>query len=175
MKTRDQLYGERAADVFRCITSYHCIKKDQLARIFPEKAPQFDNLLGYLLRQERIFHSPDNADIFFDSPEMEVDRDMLSAIYVLCDFAERAEYHSAGEYPVKLLFFAEEEMYEVIVVPNGKETLMNCTVTEQNEDGKRLVVVEDILQADCIDIPNVAAFCTVDLKSGQVEYYTLEE
>lgn len=175
MKTREQLYGKEASEVVRCITSYHCISREQLMRIFPKITAQLDNLLTYLLRQGRIHHDPEGADIFFDKPEMEVDRDMLSAICVLCDFVERSEYHSVGEYPVKLLFFADGELYEVVAVPHGKETLINCMLAEKDEGSKRLVIVDDIEQSDEIDIPNTAAFCTVDLVSATVEYYTLEE
>ncbi len=175
MKTREQIYGKEAAEIIRCVSSFHCVRRDQLKRIFPESGDKLDILLTYLLRQERIYHAPDKADIFYDSPEMETDTEMLSAISVLCDFAERAEYFSVGEYPVKIFFFADGELYDVLVVPPGKEALVNCAAREQKEDSQCLVIVEDIEQAEKIDIPNIAAFCTVDVQSGEVEYYKLEE
>ena len=48
-----------------------------------------DNLLGYLVKQGRVFYSP-QIDIYYDSPDFETDWEMLSALWVLADFADLA-------------------------------------------------------------------------------------
>ena len=94
MKTREQLYGKEAASLLRDISNYHCIRHEQIYRLYPDKDKAvMDNLLFYLTKQGRIFYDQP-ADIFCDSPDLEVDREMLAALWVLADFADRAEYHS---------------------------------------------------------------------------------
>ena len=77
MKTREQLYGKEAAGLLRDISSYHCIRREQVYRLYPDKDKAvMDNLLFYLTKQRRIFYDQP-ADIFCDSPDLEVDRQIL--------------------------------------------------------------------------------------------------
>ena len=85
MKTREQLYGKEAASLLRDISNYHCIRHEQIYRLYPDKDKAvMDNLLFYLTKQGRIFYDQP-ADIFCDSPDLEVDREMLAALWVLAD------------------------------------------------------------------------------------------
>ena len=79
MITREQIYGKEATEILRYVTTYHCITRNHLLRIYPDREKQIDNLLKYLLRQGRIFTSPNTADIFFDNSECPLDREMLAA------------------------------------------------------------------------------------------------
>ncbi len=100
---------------------------------------------------------------------------MLSALWVYADFADRAEYHSAGEFPVKILFFADATAFDIIYVPEGRETLINCASEQLDDESKRLVIVETVEQIDLLDIPNTAAYCLVNLHSGEIQYFTMED
>lgn len=175
MITREQIYGKEATEILRYITTYHCIARNQLLQIYPDREKQIDNLLKYLLRQGRIFTSPNSADIFFDNSECPIDREMLAALWVYADFSDRAEYHYAGEFPVKILFFADATAFDIIYVPKGKEALINCAAMRLDEDSKKIVIVEAVEQIDKLDIHNTTAFCLVDLHSGEIQYYTTEK
>lgn len=181
MITREQIYGKEATEILRFITTYHCIDRKHLLRIYPDKERQVDNLLKYLLRQGRIYTSPNTADIFFDNSECcsnpiaAMDREMLAALWVYADFADRAEYHSAGDFPVKILFFADATAFDIIYVPEGRETLINCASAQLDDESKRLVIVETVEQIDLLDIPNTAAYCLVNLHSGEIQYFTMED
>jgi hypothetical protein len=100
---------------------------------------------------------------------------MLAALWVYADFSDRAEYHYAGEFPVKILFFADATAFDIIYVPKGKEALINCAAMRLDEDSKKIVIVEAVEQIDKLDIPNTTAFCLVDLHSGEIQYYTTEK
>ena len=57
MKTREQLYGKEAAGLLRDISNYHCIRREQVYRLYPDKDKAvMDNLLFYLTKQGRIFY-----------------------------------------------------------------------------------------------------------------------
>ena len=51
MKTREQIYGKEAAALLRDITTYRCIKHQQLLKLYPGKERQIDSLLAHLVRQ----------------------------------------------------------------------------------------------------------------------------
>ena len=171
MKTREQLYNREASEILRNITTYHCILRQQLYRLYPAKKPEvIDNLLHHLTRQGRIFYDP-NRDWYHDGTEARVDMEMLAALWVLCDFIDRTEYHSAADFPVKLLFFAGCEVYSVSYIPTGKETLMEQALLQSGEEGgKRILIVEDTAQAKCLHLGDVAAYCTVS-GTGEIQYY----
>ena len=171
VKTREQLYGKEAACLLRDISSYHCIRRGQLYRLYPHKdRGVLDNLLGYLVKQGRVFYSP-RIDIYYDSPDFETDWEMLSALLVLADFADRAEYHSPDDFPVKIIFFADGEVYEVICVPPDKETLVEHALARSGEEGgRRILIVEGTEQIARLRVPGTAAFCTVS-GTGEIQYF----
>lgn len=174
MKTREQIYSREAAEILRDITTYHYIRHDQLLRLYPQKKQEvIENLLSYLVRQGRIFYEPDR-DWYHDGMEAHADTEMLATLWVLTDFIDKAEYHSATDFPVKLLFFAEGETYEVVSVPADKEALIEQALLQSGEEnGKRILIIEDTAQIERLHIADVAAYCIVS-GTGQIQYYKQE-
>lgn len=172
MKTRDQIYGQEAVGLLRNITAYHCIRHDQLLRLYPGRESVIENLLRYLVRQQRIFY---NAawDCYGDAPDCHEDRELTAALWVLLDFIEDVEYHSPDDPPVKLVFFANGEMYEIIYASPGREALLCHMLTAEDDTGRRLVIIEEEAQMQHLHIPHTAAYCMVD-KSGCVQYFRKE-
>lgn len=57
MKTRKELYGKDASAILRDITTYHCIKKEQIIRLRPGvKAEVVEKLLYHLQNNRRIYY-----------------------------------------------------------------------------------------------------------------------
>ena len=166
MKTRAEIYSKEAADMLRNITTYHYMRHDQLLRLYPGKEEKIDNLLSFFLRQGRIFR---------DGTEAHADNEMLAALWVLVDFIDRVDYHSSTDFPVKLIFIADGELYEVIYVETGGEALIEHAVAKQPDDAeKRIIIVESAEQIGKLNIPDVTAYCTVDMNTGAVQYYKQE-
>ena len=174
MKTREQFYRSDAERLLRDITTYHCMKGEQIKRIHVQKGDKVEKILAYLVKQGRIFYDAE-TDIYFDSPSMEVDRDMLMALWMLADFADKAEYHSTDTYPTEIVFFANGETYEIIYMPIGGESMIlhAINMSQDNFTGKRIFIVDNIEQIDKIDFEK-AFFATVDMNSGAIQYYKKE-
>lgn len=172
MRNREQIYGQEAAGLLRNITVYHCIRHDQLLRLYPGKEDVIENLLRYLVRQQRIFYNADR-DCYGDVPDCREDRELTAALWVLLDFIEKVEYHSPDDTPVKLVFFAESEVYEVIYVSPNKEAMWQHALSTGDESGRRLVIIEEEAQMQRLRIPHTAAYCMVD-KPGCVQYFRKE-
>ena len=175
MKTREQIYGNEAADLLRNIAMYKTLTEEQACRFYPGKGEAIKNLLAYLSRQRRIYRNPQNSRVSADATcDAKVDAGMLAAVWVLLDFIESVEYHSVGEYPVKICFFAGGELYEIIHVPQGQEVMMNHALAgSRDAPARRIIVVDNPEQIGAIHIPDVSGFCSVGA-GGNAQYYTLE-
>lgn len=173
MKTRAQSYGQEAACLLRDITMYRVMRKEQLLRLYPGKQEKVRNLISYLVRQGRIWEC---EEYFCAAPECarEVDLGLLAAVWVLADFIDRVEYHSVAEYPAKIIFFADGEIYEIIHAAQGKDTLLSYVLSSAGEHPSRyLVLVDDPGQIEQLQIPHASGYCTVS-PEGDVHYYQKE-
>lgn len=171
MKTRADIYGKDIAEVVRDITTYHHIRKDQLIRLFPDKGSKIENLLSILSKEGRIQYEPD-TEMYHDGTEAHPSYAMLKAIWVLADFIDKVDYHSSVDFPSTLIFIADSELYEVIYVEPDKEALLEhaLALTDHGAE-KRIVIVESAEQIGRLSIPDVTAFCTVDMETGTVQYF----
>ena len=108
--------------------------------------------------------------------EMEdsIDLGLSKAVWVRADFMEQVEYHSVSDYPAKIIFFADDEVYEIIYVEPGKEQLINQMLSTVKEvPPKYIILVEHPEQIAAIHTPNTGGYCTVS-SSGEVQYYQIE-
>ena len=118
MKTRAEIYGNEAADLLRIVTMYPGLSEHQLLCFHPGKEDKSTALLSHLVRQGRIFHN-DSGGYFPAGSPPKTDQALVRAVWILLDFIERADYHAPADFPVKLVFFADGELYEVAYAATG--------------------------------------------------------
>ena len=173
MKTREAIYSKEAAELLRIITTYKALSAAQVYRLFPGREKKTEAILAHLIRQGRVFYSPD-SDIVSASLESgnSPDANMIAAFWVLLDFLDKAEYHTTSDFPVKISFFSDGVMYDIIRVTPGQEALVVCAIDKEEcaDPPRRLIIVDDINMTAGISIPNTAGFCTVS-SDGAVDYY----
>lgn len=175
LKTREQIYGSEAAGLLRNIAMYKTLTEDQIRRFYPGKEAVIKNLLTHLVKQGRIYRNPEDKRVSASAEcDARIDYGLLAAVWVLLDFIDKVEYHAAGDFPVKISFFADGEVYEIIHVPYEHEALMNHALAgDEGTAARRIVLVDRPGQIGAIDIPNTTGFCSVDT-DGSVRYYKLE-
>lgn len=89
-------------------------------------------------------------------------------------YGAQVEYHSVSEYPAKIIFFADGEVYEIIYAEPGKEQLINQMLSTVKEvPPKYIVLIEQPEQIAGIHTPNTSGYCTVS-SGGEVQYYQIE-
>ena len=165
-----------------------------LHKLFPEKMHRFANMLavaltilfGLLLIYALImmivpqlinsvtalyFTARDNIGDFV---EWISKQEFIANNKKLLDFIEKVEYHSPDDTPVKLVFFADGEVYEVVYISPDKEAMLQHVLTTEDDSGRRLVIIEEEAQMQRLHIPHTAAYCMVD-QSGCVQYFRKEE
>ncbi len=173
MRTRENLYAKEAHELIRNITLYKTLTCEQVYRLFPGKESSIKNLLSVLIKQGRIFYNPDAGRLSANQEcDTTPDMAMIAAFWVLLDFIGRIEFHTASDFPVKISFFSNEELYEIINVPYGQEALISHALSVK-EDSRRIILVESQEQIESICIPGIAGFCSVD-PDGTTRYYKLE-
>ena len=107
MKTRGQIYSQEAVSLLRDISMYKALREGQLLRLYPKREGKMKGLLAYLVKQGRILQE---GDTYFASPGCvkHVDKGWMAAVWVLADFANRVEFHAVGNFPAKIIFFADD-------------------------------------------------------------------
>lgn len=173
MKTRGQIYSQEAASLLRDISMYQALREGQLLQLYPGKEAAVRNLLSYLRKQGRIVYED---GLYFMAPGRPdtIDWGLLAAVWVLLDFIDQVEYHCVGDYPAKLIFIADGEVYEIVHAEQGKETLLAHVMGRQEEDPPHyLVLVERPEQIGELELPNTCGYCTV-APNGDVQYYQKE-
>lgn len=173
MKTRGQTYSQEAASLLRDISMYKALREGQLLRLYPKREDKIENLLAYLVKQGRILRE---GDTYFASPGcvQHVDKGLMAAVWVLADFAERVEFHAVDDFPAKIIFFANDEVYQIVYAESGKETLLSQVMDRREDEPPHyLVLVDDPEQINGLELPNVCGYCTAS-PDGEVQYYQKE-
>ena len=174
MKNRAAIYQREAAEMLHNISLYPGLTEEQLCRFFPEKEATAKALLAHMLKEGRIFCAENGRYYANQEVRNGADKDLPRCVWVLLDFIDQVEYHTVGEFPATILFFANGELYEIVPIPQGKETMICQLLRQPPKDvGKRIVVVEDAAQIELLDIPQAVGFCTV-AENGTVGYYKEE-
>ena len=175
MYLRKDLYAKEASALLRIVTMYRVVLETQIYRFFPGKDEVIKKLLNNFVRQGRIEYCPDTRRYAAASDDLrQIDHSLQRAIWVLVDFIAKVEFHTPSDYPTKVVFFADSEMYEIIHIPFDSEILVRQALLQRGEfDGKRIIIVDVSEQIKNIDIPAVAGFCTVG-EDGSVQYYKFQ-
>lgn len=174
MKTRKEIYSNEAAEMLRCITIYHNIRKPQLIKLFPETKPDvIEKLIFHLQNNRRIFHNK-KTDIIYDNDEHNTNFETINCLWVLCDFIEKTDFHSSSDFPINLIFFSNDELYEISYVAENKEAIYEQAFNFLEATGKRIIVLENNEQISKLNIPDVTAYCTVNDETGEVKYFKSE-
>ena len=150
---------------------YPGLSVQQLQKFYPGKEDVTNSILSHLIRQGRIYYEQSCSGYFPALAAASKDKELTDAVWVLLDFLDHIEFHSVSDFPVKLIFFADGELYEVISIPSGQEPLLTHLLNQQKKgDGKRIIIVDNPGQIATLDIPFVSGFCTVT-SDGTINYY----
>lgn len=169
MKTRAEIYANEAADLLRIITIYPGLSETQLLHFHPGKEDAVKTLLSHLGRQGRIFHH-DSGRYFPAGSPPKADQALVRAVWILLDFIDQADYYAAADFPVKLVFFANGELYEVAYAAEGQEALVSHALKGNKGGSHRIILLDTPSQIPKIDCPGLSVFCTVSA-DGQTQYF----
>ena len=175
MKTRSEIYNKEAAEILRVVTTYKTLEEQQIFALFPNKQDAVKNLLTYFVKQGRLYFNSETKRYSIDEKcDENPDCTLIHAFWILLDFIDKVTYHTADDYPIKISFFTDGELYEIIHLSFEKEQLTLHILSETAKNGSRRIILMD--SAELIKdfgIANTSCYCTVDT-NGTVQYYKLE-
>ena len=169
--TRAEIFGNEAVQILREISMYPGISEQQLFRFHPGKKEHIKAMLTQLSKQGRIRQEADNSYYPSGVSNRAKDHSLIQAVWVLLDYLDRAEYYTASDFPVKIVFFVEGEAYEIICAMQGQEAMICQAVLRLKVGGgRRIVLIDTPEQIPALDFPNIVGYCTVSTE-GEVRYY----
>lgn len=174
MRHHSQERENHLSGITRLVSTYRAVTLEQACRLYPELTREKMKLLVRRLEKGgRLSHDP-AGDLLLCPGCSAPDPSVTKALWVLADFADSLTYHTIGEFPVTLTFYAGSDAYEVIHVPYGREALMNHALSLKEGAEKRLVVVDGTEQIPRLYFPGAVAFCTVT-DDGRVQYFKKQQ
>ena len=170
-------------EVKELIQRYNALYKSQLYEFFAKDGRErFVGKALKVLEKERNIYIHQELKIVAANEEAFAAREFgtLQCVWVLLGIMDqkKVEEHflaSKEEYPIRIIFVGDGEIYDVLYVPEADTGLVNNLFSRKRIEGcGHIVVVENPMQIPEIHIPDVVGFCTVK-EGGEVEYYRKNE
>lgn len=168
--------SETAGKVLEVVRQYNVMAYDQVCAFFPGEEKAAGRALRKLEKNRQVVRNPYTG--FYASSEFAYslkDDGTILCLWVLADLLGKkpVEGHYLAEkedYPVRIVFFSRQEVYDILYVGTGDVKLVNGLFSKSRRQGENhIVVVEEKSLIRQIEIPNVIGFCTV--QKGSVSYY----
>ena len=170
-------------EVKELIQKYNTLYKSQLYGFFAKDGrEQFVGRALKTLEKERDIYIDWERKLAAVNEEAYGAREYgtLQCVWALLGIMDqkKVEQHflaSKEEYPVRIVFVGDGEIYDILYVSEAEVSLTNSLFARKRIDGcGHIVVVENPEDIQEIQIPDAVGFCTVK-EDGEVEYYRKDE
>lgn len=166
-------------EVKELIQKYNALYKSQVYEFFAKDGrEQFVGKALKALEKERDIYINQEMKLIAVNEESYGAREYgtLQSVWALLGIMDqkKVEEHflaSREEYPVRIVFVGDGEIYDILYVSEAEVCVTNNLFARKRIDGcGHIVVVENPENIPEIQIPDVVGFCTVE-EDGKVEYY----
>lgn len=156
------------------ISEYKVCKLEQFDRYLYDKEPKIKKYIRDQMVKRNMMFISDGMCSAEPDWHRNYDAGMIKALWVMLDFCEESDYNSVANFPTKLRFSKDGDVYDVCVAEPGKENTINLFYGKFcNEPSKFIVVVEDKEQMMKLDFEGIIAYCIVN-DDGRIIYYRKE-
>lgn len=167
------------ADICQCsiekrlaelISEYGALRIDQIEKYLGMEREGMHRVIKSLVKKGRIIYEKD-SELIKAHNSILPDEKMISCFWVVLDFKDDWDFHYAGKYPLMIMMYTGDNVYEIYYCPLGDERAVTHAVNHFRESisAKTLIVVEEELQMQKIEVSE-AVFCTIT-EEGEVTYY----
>lgn len=167
------------AETRELVQKYHVLEKAQIYAYFALDGR--DHFVGKafkaLEKERQVFIHPE-LEVVAASEEAIAAKDLgtMKAVWVLVDVMKKkqVEEHfpaSKEEYPVRIVFYGEGEIFDILYISETEVTVVNNLFSRKKIDScGHIIVVENPDYISAIHIADVIGYCVVK-EGGEVEYY----
>lgn len=172
---------EMSGKVLDLLRKYNVMEQGQVEAFFPGERNGVIRAMKRLEKNRQIFRNPYTG--LFSSSEFAYslkDEGTIRALWVLADMVRKRQVEGhflaqKEDFPVRIVFFSGQEIYDILYVGAGDVKLVNGIYGKMRRpEGRHMVAVEDKELMGQIQIPDVVGFCLVR-ENGEVEYYRKRE
>ena len=168
---------ETAQTVLNFIRQYNVMKPEQMEAFFPGQEKAVVRALKKLEKTRQIYRNPYTGLIASSEFAYSLKDDgTIKCLWVLADMMGRKPvtgHYLAGkeDFPIRILFFSKEEIYDILYVGAGDLKLVNGMFLRSRRAGENhIIAVEDGNLMGDIAVPGTIGFCLVK-GDGRVEDY----
>lgn len=145
--------------IVNCLQRYHTLRREQLIKLIQYKGLDVAQRIIKGLEKKQIIIS-DGGSYFSADIKCSVDDDLIKAFWVLLEFSGRIEKnaHYKAHYPANIRFLSDNMQYEIIVIDDEKEYLLNMIFETERDSSPYeedipvyLIVIPDVDNVeDCV-------------------------
>jgi len=166
-------------EVLSLLKKYNVLYKRQLYAFFENNGQggSVGKALKALGKDNRIYQNPVTRMVAVNENSYAArEHGTLQAVWVLLSLMKqkKIEEHflaSREEFPARVVFVGDAEMYDILYIPESDVELANSLVARKKlESCIHVAAVESPGYIPRIHIPDVIGFCTVE-EDGKIEYY----
>lgn len=169
--------ADTAENVLNLIRQYNVMKPDQIEAFFPGQEKAVTRALKKLEKTRQIYRNPYTGLIASSEFAYSLKDDgTIKCLWILADMLRRkpvSGHYLAGkeDFPIRILFFSREEIYDILYVGAGDLKLVNGMFLKSRRAGENhIIAVEDGDLMGAIAVPGTIGYCLVK-EDGHVEYY----
>lgn len=166
-------------ELLETVSTYNVLYKKQLYALFALDGREklVGKALKSLEKDRRIYINPHMQMVAANETSYGTrEEGTLLAVWVLISLMrqKKIEEHflaQKGEYPVRIIFVGDAEIYDIMYVPESDVALVNNLFARKRiESGGHIVIVDSPDYIPSIGLDNVIGYCLVK-EDGTVEYY----
>lgn len=167
------------AELKELVQKYNVLLKSQLYAFFEKDGREkfVGRALKTLEKEHSICINQDTKEVAVNENGFSAwERGTIQAVWVLLDIMDKkkVEQHflaSKDEYPIRLIFVADADIYDISYIAENDIQLANNLFKRRAVDCGHIVIVERKQDIAGIRIPDTIGYCTVAKEDGHIEYY----
>ena len=174
LRGREELQSDKIK-MREIISEYKVLKLEQFKMILKDREPRLINAIITMMISDNTLYIKDDFCCTKDDLKHYYDADRIKAFWLLLDSWDDIRFHKVIEYPGRIRFMTNKDIYDIVVAHKGEEDVIN-TYYKNFSDGsiKYIIIVEDVEQMSGYNFENIFAYCIVS-EEGKVTYYRNEE
>ena len=169
-----EVMEERALTAIR---KYNVLYPEQLCRFFTGEENAASKAVSRLLKNRQVYRNSYTGLLASNEFAYSLkDEGTIQCLWVLIDMLHKREVEGhylavKEDFPVRVIFFSSQEIYDIIYVGLGDLKIVNGLYAKSRRPGENhIVVLEDKALIGQIEIPGTIGYCVVK-EGGEVEYY----
>lgn len=174
LRGREELQSDKIK-MREIISEYKVLKLEQFKMILKDREPRLINAIITMMISDNTLYIKDDFCCTKDDLKHYYDADRIKAFWLLLDSWDDIRFHKVIEYPGRIRFMTNKDIYDIVVAHKGEEDVINMYYKNFSDGSiKYIIIVEDVEQMSGYNFENIFAYCIVS-EEGKVTYYRNEE